>query len=101
MSEELKLWDPIGEVFAGDRGFPALRFKDSDGRHCIVSTSSCIGNYDDAFERPGTSFLWFQAMDDGSNSGMLLNREQISGLIARLQEWLDFGVWNEFHMLEK
>lgn len=51
----------------------------------LVQQSSAIGEYDDAFDRPGSSFLWIGKKHH-------LNREQVGELVERLQEWLRTGM---------
>jgi hypothetical protein len=50
----------------------------------LVSQSSAVGDYDDALDRPGTSFLWIGADHH-------LNRNQVRELIAHLTAWVDTG----------
>lgn len=102
------------------RGFTCLEFKDAYGESCSLQASSRIGNYEGAFNRPGTSAVWLgldqakpmvMACDARAvgvateettgwvdypipsqvmiNTRMHLDREQVRGLIAALQEWLD------------
>lgn len=53
----------------------------------LVGQSSAIGDYDDSFERPGSSFLWI-----GDHDGIHhLNREQVTDLVAHMQAWLQTG----------
>ena len=48
----------------------------------LVQESSAIGEYRDSCDKPGSSFLWIGADHH-------LNRKEVSGLIKRLQFWLD------------
>lgn len=50
----------------------------------LAGQSSGIGEYEDAFRRPGSSFLWI-----GSNHH--LNREQVKELTEHLTRWLETG----------
>lgn len=68
-------------------GFSVVDFVDSNGKECSVQQSSAIGDYEDAIGRPGTSFVWLGVGEDR----MHLDREQVRGLINRLQCWLDTG----------
>jgi len=43
-------------------------------------------------ENPGTSAVWL-GLDHREK--MHLNRDQLRGLILRMQEWLDKGRWEE------
>ncbi len=54
------------------------------GRERLVAVSSIVGDYDDAFERPGTSALWVGECHH-------LNREEVAELVAHLQAWLTTG----------
>lgn len=110
----------FGVQMATRRGFPMVVFDDCYGEHCSLQCSSIIGEYEDAFERPGTSCVWLGidcpkpwimakdaqkvGIETTEKTGwieyplpecvnlsarMHLNREQVAGLIDRLQEWLD------------
>lgn len=105
-----------------NRGFPMVEFSDANGAGAKLQCSSTIGEYHDALERPGTSFVWLGLNDadpkimarDALSHGVVtsettgwvpypvppavslstcmhLNREQVEGLIGRLQQWLDTG----------
>ena len=50
----------------------------------LIQESSAMGDYEDAPEKPGSSFLWI-----GDNYH--LNRTEVAELIARMQHWLDTG----------
>ena len=50
----------------------------------IIAESSAIGDYEDSFERPGTSFLWI-----GEHHH--LNREEVRELVDTMNHWLDTG----------
>lgn len=99
-----------------------VRFTDSYDTECDMSASSVIFDYEDSFERPGTSAIWLGiekatprilasdapklGLETSQATGwidyplpekvfvgcqMHLNREQVAGLIDRLQTWLDTG----------
>ena len=74
-----------------DRGFAHILHEEYLPPHkesSLVSESSAIGDYDDAFERPGTSFLW---VGDCHH----LNREEVFSLVLQLQTWLLTGRLDE------
>jgi hypothetical protein len=50
----------------------------------LAQQSSAIGDYPDAMDRPGTSFLWIGERHH-------LNREQVAELSKRLQAWVKTG----------
>lgn len=50
----------------------------------LISESSAIGNHENSWDEPGSSYLWVG--DDHH-----LNREQVRELIERMQHWLDTG----------
>lgn len=50
----------------------------------IISESSVVGDYDDSWDRPGSSALWV-----GEHHH--LTREQVRELVAHMQTWLDTG----------
>lgn len=50
----------------------------------LIQESSAIGDYDDAIEKPGSSYLWV-------GQDHHLNREQVSELIIMMTHWLETG----------
>jgi hypothetical protein len=50
----------------------------------LLRESSAIGDYDDAMEKPGSSFLWLGERHH-------LDRDEISQLVNYLQHWLVVG----------
>ena len=114
--------DCLGNVAITSRNFSLIEFVDHYGEKCSLECSSIIGDYDDAFARPGSSCVWLgidkptpkilarnarnvgvetkkttgwveYPIPDGVSvsARMHLNREQVSGLIKCLQEWLEEG----------
>ncbi len=109
----------LGEVVKTNRGFEMVEFEDTHGRKCSVQQSSAIGDYDNSFDKPGSSFLWIGLAEakpvimkrDVKNAAgdavgwipypmpdtvmipttMHLNRDQVAGLIATLESWLATG----------
>jgi len=72
----------LGQVKTSQRGFSLLSFEDTHGRKCHVKQSSASG------EKPaGHSFLWLGVGDEA----MHISRDQVIGLIGRLQSWVDTG----------
>jgi hypothetical protein len=69
------------------RGFTAVThpaYLPDVGEKRLVQQSSAVGDYNDAFDRPGTSFLWV-----GEHHH--LNREEVADLAAYLNNWLTTG----------
>lgn len=56
----------------------------------IVQESSAIGRYDDALDRPGSSYLWL-------GEAAHLDREEVAELVAFLQRWLVTGKLSPVH----
>ena len=50
----------------------------------MIQESSAIGDYENSFQKPGSSFLWV-----GENHH--LNREEIKELVERMEYWLKSG----------
>lgn len=50
----------------------------------LVQESSAIGNYEDAYSKPGSSFLWIGREHH-------LNREEVAELVGYLRTWLSQG----------
>lgn len=48
----------------------------------VIQESSAIGDYDDSFSNPGSSFLW---LGDKHH----LNREEVAELIKAMSFWLE------------
>ena len=46
-----------------ERGFELLEFEDLRGDACSLQQSSIIGDYEDSFDRPGTSAVWLGIND--------------------------------------
>jgi len=69
-----------------DRGFVAVveeKYQNKPGEFTrLMQESSAIGNYEDSFDIPGSSFLWI-------GQDHHLNREQIKQFIDHLQYWID------------
>ena len=55
----------------------------------LVGQSSAVGEYPDALEKPGSSFLWIGGGDGPCHH---LSREQVSELAAHLRAWLETGL---------
>ena len=52
-------------------------------KQCILlQESSAIGDFEDSFENPGSSYLWV-----GDNHH--LDRDEVAEMISRMQYWLD------------
>ena len=75
-------------VEKSDRGFTFILCEPYLARDLehqrVASESSAIGDYDDAIENPGSSFLWIGDYHH-------LNREQVAQLVGHLQGWLETG----------
>jgi hypothetical protein len=50
----------------------------------LIQESSAIGDYENSFDVPGSSYLWIGADHH-------LDREEVAGLIRHMQRWLDTG----------
>ncbi len=75
------------EMEKNARNFHVLmhpRYGEDNRELPIVQESSAIGNYPDAFDKPGSSFLWI-------GSRHHLDREEVKTLIVFLQHWLETG----------
>jgi len=69
------------------RGFRYIEHPTYGNHPCdeiILQESSAIGDYEDALEHPGSSFLWV-------SKNFHLNREEVAQLIFAMQEWLYTG----------
>jgi len=73
------------KVTKNRRGFDIIERDNyaEEGKSRLVQESSAVGDYDDSFDNPGSSFLWV-----GDHH---LNREEVTDLISFLQQWADTG----------
>ena len=74
------------KIIRSDRGFLYLvhpAYVDGELKR-LVAHSSAIGDYEDSWERPGTSYLWI-------GEDHHLDREEVAQLIEHLQHWLATG----------
>ena len=74
---------------SGRRGFQDVlhdgyETETSRGEHRLVGQSSAIGDYDDSWDRPGSSLLWVGEYHH-------LNREEVAELRDMLTMWLETG----------
>lgn len=123
VDKETPVCDALGENTVTARGFEIINFQDRHGLDCSLQQSSAIGDYADALNNPGSSFVWLGVTNvearilkseakelgiavEGEVSGwmdypipeqvklggrMHLDRQQVSGLVARLKRWLKNG----------
>ena len=80
------------------RGFEIAEFSDGYGDEgeestdrCSIQQSSVIGDYPEAFNKPGSSYLWLGPDWSRQATRMHLRREQVKELVQRMQAWLDTG----------
>lgn len=52
-----------GEMQRTSRGFEIVKFSDAYNAECEIQQSSGVGDYPDAFQKPGSSFLWIGTAD--------------------------------------
>ena len=50
--------DKFGTYAENSRGWPRIEFEDHYGKKCSLQLSSIVLDYEDSFERPGTSAVW-------------------------------------------
>lgn len=50
----------------------------------LISESSVVGDYEDSYDNPGSSYLWV-------GDGFHLNREEVSELVKMMTNWLETG----------
>lgn len=70
------------------RGFVVVeheKYQNKPGEYTrLIQESAAIGDDPDAFDSPGSSFLWV-------GQDHHLNREEVAELISRMQHWLNTG----------
>jgi hypothetical protein len=81
------------EVEFTNRGFGIIKFKDHNQRECSLQQSSAIGDREDSYDRPGSSFVWLGVDKAPEELGyrMHLDHKQVEELINRLSNWLETG----------
>lgn len=71
-----------------ERGFVVViheKYQNKQGEMTrLIQESSAIGDYEESFDRPGSSYLWV-------GQDHHLNRGEVAGLITRMQHWLETG----------
>ncbi len=71
-----------------ERGFIVVTHEKYQNKHGemtrLIQESSAIGDYEDSFDRPGSSYLWV-------GQDHHLNREEVAELVTRMQHWLKTG----------
>lgn len=75
------------KVVKTERGFEVLEhpaYPTTGQSVRVAQQSSAIGPYGDAFDRPGTSYLW---LGDHHHLG----REDVAELVRHLNNWLETG----------
>lgn len=67
-----------------NRGFQIIEDQDGlEGEGRLIQASSRIGDYEDAFDNPGSSYLWVGEYH--------LNREQVQELASIMIRWVETG----------
>ena len=77
----------LGENNTTYRGFEIIDFTDANGNKCSLQASSAIGDSDEAYENPGSSFVWLGVNDadpkvmkiQASSLGLDLPPGEVSG----------------------
>ena len=76
------------EIIATGRGFACVihtvYVSSPPEKTRLIQESSAIGDYDDSFDKPGSSYLWI-------GRDHHLNREEIRELIGLMTGWLKSG----------
>jgi hypothetical protein len=71
-----------------ERGFVVVmheKYQNKQGEMTrLIQESSAIGDYEESFDRPGSSYLWV-------GQDHHLNRDEVAELIIRMQHWLETG----------
>lgn len=71
-----------------DRGFVVVvheKYQNEPGKMTrLIQESSAIGDYENSFDCPGSSYLWV-------GQDHHLNREEVAELITRMKYWLKTG----------
>ena len=75
-----------------DRGFEFFELGDDRYNKMVVQQSSAVGEYEDSFDRPGSSYLGVRFKDPDAKIQMAhLSREEVAGLVTRCEAWLGSG----------
>jgi hypothetical protein len=78
------------KVEKNSRGFEVIAlpsYSNNPTLKRLLAQSSAVGDYEDAFHRPGTSALWVGDFHH-------LNRGQVAEMVVHMQQWLKTGSLN-------
>ena len=73
------------KVIETQRGFRRIMYNSYSNEpkpELLIGESSAIGDYDDAYNNPGSSYLWV-----GEHHH--LNRDEVKMMIQKMQNWID------------
>ncbi len=74
------------KIETSNRGFRfvlAEKYQNEPGEYTmLIAESSAIGDYDDSFDNPGSSYLWI-------GNDHHLSRDEVADMIETMQHWLD------------
>lgn len=82
------------EVTKTNRGFEVLEFTDANGHSCSLQQSSAIKDYEDSWDRPGSSCVWL-GVDDASPCVMARDAEKVGVETAETVGWVPYPVPEE------
>lgn len=74
-------------VEKNDRGFQAVvhpQYVSGEGSRLLAQSSAINFDYDDSFDRPGSSFLWVGAKHH-------LDRDEVAQMVEHMKKWLETG----------
>ena len=79
-----------------DRNFIVGSFMDRNDEPCSLQESSAIGDYEDSWDCPGSSFLWLGCdknrsshLGEEMSPRMHLTREQAKAIADSIYHWLE------------
>lgn len=93
----------LGVSERGPRGFPIVGFTDAYGHKSSIQASSAIGDYEDSFDRPGSSYIWL-GLDDVKAQVMAVNAAKVGVTTTETNGWVDYpipedvSIWTRMHL---
>jgi hypothetical protein len=84
----------LGKFEKTARGFDNVEFKDANGADCSVQASSAIGDYEDSFDKPGSSYLWL-GVNDADPKIMASDAKTLGIETKATHGWINYEIPSE------
>lgn len=84
----------LGDTEKNGRGFDTIKFEDANGNSCSIQCSSAIGDYDNSFEVPGSSFLWI-GVNNANPKILAVDAARLGLNPTQFVGWVDYKIPDE------